>query len=187
MNKIILTINFILAISSCHFANAQNTNAEKSYPTANQKIFWTGCYKQKSYLCTFPQDGSNCEDKFSDILKITYKGPTYIVQLNSTQANQNICAFKLEMSESDGKLIHETELGQISLTLQGESIEISSKGVDPTALGLGICGIHADINELEYKIASKSTNESDCANTERGSSKNHFQQSEHHKKKLQSG
>jgi hypothetical protein len=69
------------------------------------------------------------------------------------------------MSESDGKLIHETEFGQISLTLQGESIEISSKGVDPTALGLGICGIHADINELTYKIASKSTNESDCANT----------------------
>lgn len=169
MNKIILAINFILAISNCHFANAQNTSVEKKpYPTANKKIFWTGCYKQKSYLCTSPQDGGNCENQFSDTLKITYKGPTYIVQLNSTQANQNICAFKLEMSESDGILIHETELGQISLILQGEFIEISSKGVDPTALGLGICGIHADINELTYKIASKSTNESDCANTGEG-------------------
>lgn len=166
MNKIILTINFLLAISGCHFANAQNTYTEKKTDTtSNQKISWTGCYKQKSYLCTSPQDGSNCEDQFYDTLKITYNGPNYIVQLNSTQANQNICALKLEMTERDGKLIHGTEFGQISLTLKGESIVISSKGVDPTALGLGICGNHADINELTYKTASKSTNDSDCANT----------------------
>lgn len=31
MNKIILAINFILAISNCHFANAQNTSVEKKH------------------------------------------------------------------------------------------------------------------------------------------------------------
>lgn len=167
MKKTILAANLAMAAIGCNFANADNINTpKKPVKPSDKKISWTGCYKQKSYLCTSPQDGSNCDNKFSDTLKITRKDSTYIAQLYSTQANQNTCAFKFEMYEHDGSLIHETEFGKVSITLKREQIEISSKGVDPTAIGLGICGVHADINELKFNTSSKSKNKLDCTNTE---------------------
>jgi hypothetical protein len=167
MNKAILAITLLLTTSSCFSTEDQKNNHDNKVDTASMhKISWTGCYKQKSYLCTSPQDGSNCEDKFNDTLKITYTPPRYAVQLNSTQANQNICSFNFEMTESNGQLVHETEFGRILIFLKGNTIEISSKGIDPTALGLGVCGNHADINELTYSLANKSDNDPDCAKME---------------------
>ncbi|WP_423359208.1 hypothetical protein [Pseudomonas citronellolis] len=167
--KTILAAGLLLTSGACHSDEIKNTTIRSTQKTISKpKVSWAGCYKQKSYLCTSPEDGSNCEDKFNDTLKITYKDPSYAVQLNSTQANQNICSFNFEMTESNGQLVHGTEFGRILIFLKGNTIEISSKGIDPTALGLGICGNHADINELTYSLANKSDNDSDCAKMESG-------------------
>lgn len=75
--------------------------------------------------------------------------------LESTQANQHVCAFSFLMKEAGRQLIYETAHGRIGLIRTEAELIISSRNVDPTALGLGICGAHADIDGLVFPWSSK--------------------------------
>jgi len=48
------------------------------------------------------------------------------------------------------KLIYESELGVVSIERRDDILRISSGGIDSTALGLGFCGAHADIDGLGF-------------------------------------
>jgi len=119
-------------------------------------VSWAGYYLKKSELCTTPNDSVDCSEQFVDDLKIEKKHLGYLVKLHRTQANQSICSFVFYMIPKDGKLIHNTQFGPVFLQKNDDSLEISSKGVDPTALGLGVCGVHADIDGLKFPLRSKS-------------------------------
>lgn len=141
-------------------AEARGDEVNKSemeiIPFSTQPQDWSGCYRVKSNRCTSPVDGRDCSDQFSDYLKLESSGEGYIVGLYSTQANQNVCSFSFEMkTESSKKLVRDTMHGRISLLNNSRSLLISSEGVDSTALGLGICGVHADVDGLEFPLLSK--------------------------------
>ncbi|MBD8238127.1 hypothetical protein SOM46_06900 [Pseudomonas fluorescens] len=155
-----------LAISMLHVSllNAEQIN-EDSKVTAQEFFFtkkiasnflWTGHYFKKSELCTSPNDGVDCSEQFVDELRIEKKYLGYLVRLHSTQANQSVCSFEFYMIPKDGKLIHNTQFGPIFLQKDADSLEIFSKGIDPTALGLGVCGVHADIDGLKFPLPIKS-------------------------------
>jgi hypothetical protein len=80
----------------------------------------------------------------------------YLVQLHSTQASQHVCYFSFQMIASGGVLINDTPLGRLTLQLMDDTLSISSNGIDPTALGLGICGAHADIDNLIFSVSDRS-------------------------------
>lgn len=123
---------------------------------------WPGYYLKKSELCTSPSNGKRCSEQFRDCLKIESGRQGYLVELQSTQADQHICSFSFQMEAVDGMLVYKTQFGRVLLQRKGESLEISSKGIDPTALGLGVCGAHADIDGLKFPLVSKSNVVLEC-------------------------
>lgn len=124
------------------------TNAQTSFS-------WEGTFRVGSLLCTSPENGSDCSGFFSDSLEVRKKGEDYLVTLESTQANQHVCAFSFLMKEARRQLIYETPHGRIKVMRTDAALIISSRNVDPTALGLGICGAHADIDGLVFPWSSK--------------------------------
>ena len=121
-----------------------------------------GCYVNSSYLCTYPKDGKSCSKRFYDYLSVNSSASGYRVSLYSVQANQNVCAFSIDMSLVGGALVRETSSGVISLTREDKALRFDSKGVDPTALGLGFCGVHADIDGLEFPLSGRIGPSSKC-------------------------
>jgi hypothetical protein len=115
----------------------------------------TGCHVKRSELCTSPHDGSSCSDQFQDTLNIEPNKQDYQVTLFSTQASQHVCSFSFQMSAINGALVHDTPYGPITIKLKDGSLNIYSKGIDPTALGLGICGVRADIDGLRFPMAGR--------------------------------
>ena len=139
--------------------------ADAGEPPANKRFFlseWAGHYLKQSELCTSPADGGNCSEQFDDCLKIEPGRQGNMVELHSTQANQHVCSCSLKMEPVEGTLVHRTQFGNIIIKRDGDSLEISSKGIDSTALGLGICGAHADIDGLKFSLASKSNEDFEC-------------------------
>jgi len=116
---------------------------------------WVGEYLQESSLCTDPKTGRNCRDDFRDSLVISKGSKGYRVELNSTQSMQHVCSFVLTMKLVAGALIYESELGVVSIAIRSDALRISSGGIDSTALGLGFCGVHADIDGLEFSFFSR--------------------------------
>ncbi|MCK1792055.1 hypothetical protein [Pseudomonas violetae] len=129
---------------------------------ASQSFLWSGYYLKKSELCTSPGSGDDCSEQFHDCLKVEPGRQGYLVKLYSTQADQNVCSFTFQMDAADGVLVYKTQFGRVLLQRNGESLEISSEGIDPTALGLGVCGVHADIDGLKFPLVSKSNAISAC-------------------------
>jgi hypothetical protein len=134
--------------------------AEVSKPAS--MIDWAGYYLEKSELCTALDGSASCAEKFNDCLSIKPTALGFLVELNSTQAYQHVCSFSLEMEADNSALVYQSQLGQVFVERNGGVLEISSKGIDPTALGLGVCGTHADIDGLRFSIANKSRNTSQC-------------------------
>ncbi|MDF3868560.1 hypothetical protein P3W53_29160 [Pseudomonas denitrificans (nom. rej.)] len=122
-----------------------------------------GCYVNSSYLCTDPDDGEDCSKKFKDYLSVKEEGSGYRVELHSTQAGQNVCAFSMEMTQINGALTRETSGGLVSLARKYDVLRIESKGVDPTALGIGVCGVHADIDGLAFPISGRLETSVECS------------------------
>ncbi|WP_414492084.1 hypothetical protein [Stenotrophomonas maltophilia] len=118
---------------------------------------WTGSYSQASDLCTEPGSGRSCRDGFRDSLSIVEESLGYRVELHSTQAMQHVCSFVLHMKPEGGKLIHQSDLGTVAIEKHAGALRISSGGIDPTAMGLGWCGTHADIDGLEFPSAGNRT------------------------------
>lgn len=135
-------------------------NAEASKPAS--VINWTGFYLEKSELCTSLDGSATCAENLNDCLNIKPIALGFLVELNSTQAYQHVCSFSLEMEATNTALIYQSQFGQVLVRRNGSFLEISSKGTDPTALGLGVCGAHADIDGLRFSIANKSSNDSQC-------------------------
>lgn len=136
-----------------------NVDVERSLSSSFE---WSGLYLKKSELCTSPVNGESCSEQFRDCLRIESGIQGYRVELHSTQADQHVCSFSLQMDAVDGVLGYQTQFGRILVKRNGDSLEISSKGIDPTALGLGVCGAHADIDGLKFSLARKSNTTSGC-------------------------
>jgi hypothetical protein len=115
---------------------------------------WSGCYVKSSDLCTTPGNGESCAETFRDELVVEADADVYLVSLYSTQADQHVCSFSLKMHAIDNALVYPSQFGRIEINSSSGFLEISSKGVDPTALGLGVCGAHADIDGLRFPFAS---------------------------------
>lgn len=150
---------WMAALSKC-FAivgvGCATTVAVASSPTnAQTNLSWEGTFRVGSLLCTSPENGSDCSGLFSDRLEVRKKGEHYLVTLESTQANQHVCAFSFLMKEVGRHLVYETAHGRVRMVRTDAALIISSKNVDPTALGLGICGAHADIDGLAFPWSSK--------------------------------
>ncbi|WP_396615012.1 hypothetical protein ACHZ97_11180 [Lysobacter soli] len=92
---------------------------------------------------------------FDDCLSIRRGLDGYHVELRSTQAEQHVCAFDLTMKGSNERLTFESEFGPVAIVQEDEALQISSAGIDPTALGLGFCGAHADIDRLRFPLSAK--------------------------------
>lgn len=116
---------------------------------------WEGCYISRSALCTTPDTGEDCSGEFKDTLRITQADKGYLIDLYSTQANYHVCAFSMHMDLVGGSLVGKTPSGDLRLEINNRALEIFSKGIDPTASGLGVCGAYADINGLQFPINSK--------------------------------
>ncbi|WP_166359590.1 hypothetical protein [Pseudomonas akapageensis] len=114
---------------------------------------WPGQYAKKSELCTFPNNGESCLEQFRDFLKIESVRQGFLVELHSTQADQHVCSFLFRMDSVGEALIHKTQFGSVLIQRNGNFLEISSKGVDPTALGMGVCGARADIDGLRFPLS----------------------------------
>lgn len=178
-----MTLTFLTLLTFPFVAGqADDSTVNTSHNVAVDKnamhlFFPTGYYQKKSELCTFPITGDDCSNQFNDSLKIEPKGQSYLVELYSTQAAQNICAFSFQMDPVDSGLVFESPVGRVLLQQNGKSLKIISEGIDPTALGLGVCGIHADINNLEFPLPSTSpidkAHSLDTYNPDRCTVKNH--------------
>lgn len=116
---------------------------------------WVGLYLEKSERCTSLDGSVSCTEKFNDCLSIRPTALGFLVELNSTQAYQHVCSFSLVMEATGSELVYNSPAGQVLVKRSGDFLEFSSKGVDPTALGLGVCGAYADIDGLRFSIASK--------------------------------
>jgi len=138
-------------------------NNEQDYSASFSLDKWPGCYIKKSELCTYQNSRKSCGDAFNDYLYVERVGRSYLVRLNSTQANQNACYFSFEMERFGENLIHETQYGRISLSYKKGRLILSSKGIDPTALGIGVCGVHADIDQLAFPISSRANSSEYCS------------------------
>lgn len=156
-----ITSMFLVLFGFCSWAEELHNNEDPN-GVGVESLFdssgeWSGRYLKKSELCTSPGNGSGCSERFNDCLEIKPEGSGYLVRLHSTQANQHVCFFSLQMDAVDGMLVHQTKFGSVFLMRTENFLEISSKGMDSTALGLGLCGAHADIDGLKFDI-SKRTN-----------------------------
>lgn len=119
---------------------------------------WPGSYSMPSGLCIGPfslEMETTCSKEFRDQLTIQTDGDGYLVDLHSTQAYQHVCAFSFRMTEANGELFHATRFGPIRVRRVGGMLRVSSDGIDPSALGLGVCGVHADIDGLEFPEAKR--------------------------------
>jgi hypothetical protein len=127
-----------------------------AYLSATEIVFakpsthWEGNYKTPSIRCTSPIDGSDCSAMFIDTMSIRKTDKAFTIELNSTQANQHTCALEVNMSEEDNVLVYPTDQGKIVIESSSAGLSIVSTGIDPTAMGLGICGAHANINGLKF-------------------------------------
>jgi hypothetical protein len=155
MKRIALTMCLALQVAVSNPARSAPVAEDNSHSIVVPDASWEGTYTVSSLLCTSPEDGSNCSKIFSDSLQIRKKGNDYQVTLESTQANQHVCAFSFQMKVTGWSLVHETAYGRILVTRKKAGLTIISDNVDPTALGLGICGAHADINGLVFPRVSK--------------------------------
>ncbi|WP_150645583.1 hypothetical protein [Pseudomonas fluorescens] len=159
MKPIACFVMSILLISSLAAGQA-NGSSQEVVGAKNTPIYlWIGYYLKKSELCTSPSNGERCSEQFRDHLNIEAGRQGYQVKLYSTQAGQHVCSFSFQMDAADGMLVYKTQFGRVLIQRNGDSLEISSKGIDPTALGLGICGAHADIDGLKFPLASKCNSE----------------------------
>ena len=123
---------------------------------------WVGLYVKKSELCTSSEGSASCTEEFNDCLSIRPAALGFQVALNSTQAYQHVCSFSWVMEAAGSELVYKSQVGQVLVKQSGDFLEVSSKGVDPTALGLGVCGAHADIDGLKFSIASKVNRSVQC-------------------------
>lgn len=123
---------------------------------------WIGLYLEKSELCTSLDGSANCTEKFHDCLSIRPTALGFQVELNSTQAYQHVCSFSWVMEATDSELVYKSQAGQVLVKQRGNFLEVVSEGIDPTALGLGVCGAHADIDGLRFSIASKVSSSLQC-------------------------
>jgi hypothetical protein len=136
------------------FGHTVDLAPDESEPSDISLFLWEGDYSKKSSLCTSPGSGEPCPEGFSDLLKIESVQGLYLVTLLSIQADQHVCSFSFHMGAIDGGLVYKSNVGNVLLRKTGESLKIFSSGIDPTALGLGVCGAHADIDGLEFPLAS---------------------------------
>lgn len=116
---------------------------------------WSGYYTKKSDLCTEPGNGASCSEKFRDVLNVKPSGQGYLVELNSTQANQHACYFSFQMEKAGDALVYKTRYGDVLLIQDSNALKVLSAGIDPTAFGLGVCGAHADINGLSFPLDNR--------------------------------
>jgi hypothetical protein len=123
---------------------------------------WIGLYLEKSELCTSLDGSANCTEKFNDCLSIRATAQGFQVELNSTQAYQHVCSFSWVMEATGSELVYKSQAGPVLVKRSGDFLEITSEGIDPTALGLGVCGAHADIDGLRFPIASKVSSSLQC-------------------------
>lgn len=152
----------IAALSTLTLGSGYGGDLDKFPAIAAAETFsWLGYYSQQSERCTEPATNASCADQFRYQLKIKPWNQRYKVELLSTQADQHVCSFSFFMDVVDGELVHETELGRVLVRRNDVSLEITSKNIDPTALGLGVCGAHADIDGLTFPLASQCLHECD--------------------------
>lgn len=133
---------------------------------APQILSWSGYYVKQSEWCTSPGSGQDCSGEFHDCLKVEAASQGYIVELYSTQANQHVCAFTFNMDADNNMLVYKAQLGSVFLKRNGDSLMISSKGINSTALGLGVCGAHADIDGLKFPLINKSNTAEVCPSSD---------------------
>jgi len=124
---------------------------------------WVGLYLEKSELCTSLDGSANCTEKFNDCLSIRATALGFQVELNSTQAYQHVCSFSWVMEATGSELVYKSQAGQVLVKRRGNFLEVASEGIDPTVLGLGVCGAHADIDGLRFSIASKVSKSQQCS------------------------
>lgn len=122
---------------------------------AGLDITWTGKYSKDSSFCTYAGSEESCSNSFRDTLKIRKNSSGYFVELYSIQAGQHVCSFAFQMAVKGGALEYDSKLGVVLIEKNYDLLIVSSGGVDPTALGLGVCGAHADIDGLEFPISSR--------------------------------
>ncbi|NWE39869.1 hypothetical protein HX875_10355 [Pseudomonas yamanorum] len=142
-------VTFFLMLE-VHGATLEVVGRDKS-----SKYLWGGHYSRDSDLCTDPGSGASCSEKFRDVLDIQPNGQRYLVSLNSTQAAQHVCSFTFQMNYVSEALVYKTEFGDVVIRKNDSSLKIYSSGIDPTALGLAVCGAHADIDGLEFSLDSR--------------------------------
>lgn len=161
---LVALVFFTSSLAASQEERVSKTFKSKEIENSPSSFSWPGYYLKKSELCTSPRSGGSCSEQFSDCLKIEPRHQGYLVELSSTQAGQHVCFFSLQMEVLDGALFYKTKYGSVLVVRNGESLEVLSKGIDPTALGLGFCGAHADIDELKFPLTSKSNIISACGN-----------------------
>ncbi len=147
------------------FANDRGGDKHEVSTRVTQVIYsegWVGCYKIRSTLYTSPVDGKSCTDVFADTLKVELVSQGYRVSLYSIQASQNVCSFSFDMNENNGSLVRMTEFGPVFLNSVSDHLALSSKGTDPIAIGLGVCGIDAEVDGLKFPLSSKQDIASIC-------------------------
>lgn len=158
MKKRLLSLAGVVAsVAACTQGSEAVALSQKSGQGTSAGAFsgWVGKYDVKSSLCSVPETGESCADDFDDCLSIRRGPDGYHVELRSTQAEQHVCAFDLTMKESNERLTFESEFGPVAIVQEDEALQISSAGIDPTALGLGFCGAHADIDGLRFPLSAK--------------------------------
>lgn len=147
------------------FANDRGGDKHEVSTRVTQVIYsegWVGCYKIRSTLYASPVDGKSCADVFADTLKVELASQGYRVSLYSIQTSQNVCSFSFDMNENNGSLVRMTEFGPVFLNSVSDHLALSSKGTDPIAIGLGVCGIHAEVDGLKFPLSSKQDIASIC-------------------------
>lgn len=145
----------VLVLPSLVMMTASGSTPKVNEDGALSKKAWVGYYIQKSDLCTDPIKGESCAGEFNDFLNIEVSGDSYLVSLRSTQAGQHLCYFSFKMHDVDGALFYKTKFGDVIIKESGDSLEIVSLGLDPTAFGLAVCGAHADINGLKFPLRNR--------------------------------
>ena len=161
-----LLMKLLVFFSSCaeagEFSDEEVSGVIAETNKPSSVIDWAGLYLEKSELCTSLDGSASCAEKFKDCLSIKPTALGFLVELNSTQAYQHVCSFSLEMEATNTALIYQSQFGPVFVKRDGNFLEISSKGIDPTALGLSVCGTHADIDGLRFSIANKASSNSQC-------------------------
>lgn len=132
-----------------------SVRAGEGDPKSGLDITWVGKYSKDSSFCTFPGTEESCSNSFKDTLKVSRKSSGYFVELYSTQADQHVCSFAFQMAVKGGALEYDSKFGVVLIENKYDLLRVSSGGVDPTALGLGVCGAHADIDGLEFPVSSR--------------------------------